>query len=144
YRLGLAGLLSLALTFGGCPPTTPPDNGGSDNGSTGNGGGTGSGGSSLGNGSTDGNNGPPKPGGGGGDGGQTTTSAPVIADIPDGTIGTGQSYTGPTPTITANSAAVIWTLVAGPSDLAIASDTGIVTWARASTGTYNIQIKATG
>ncbi len=53
--------------------------------------------------------------------------APSIGEIPDDSIAEGDTYTGPTPTVT-GTAPMTWSLVDWPSGMTIDPATGVVTW----------------
>lgn len=74
---------------------------------------------------------------------QTGTTAPLIADIADATITIGQSYTGPTPTLTQGTAPITWSLVQGPSGMTIDANTGVASWPSPTTGSSTVTIRAT-
>jgi hypothetical protein len=69
---------------------------------------------------------------------------PVIGQIADANVTAGQTYTGPTPTVTGTQP-VSWSLVASPSDMTINSSTGVVTWSAPTTvgSPHTITIRAT-
>ncbi len=53
---------------------------------------------------------------------------PAIADIDDDTIPEGDPYTGPTPTLTAGTLPVTWSLVNPPVGMTIDPGTGVIAW----------------
>lgn len=68
---------------------------------------------------------------------------PTIAPIGDATITKGQTYVGPTPTLTDGTPPVQWSLVGGPADLAVNPTTGVVTWSGSPVaGVHEITIRA--
>ncbi|MFH0982071.1 MAG: putative Ig domain-containing protein [Planctomycetota bacterium] len=77
-----------------------------------------------------------------------TESAPVIAPLADEVVLCGMSYTGPTPVITEPACMnpiINWSLDAGPPDMTIHHDTGVVAWPEPvpSAAPYTITIRAT-
>jgi hypothetical protein len=69
---------------------------------------------------------------------------PVVNSVPDGQVTAGQTYTGPTPSLSQGSLPVTWSLVTFPSGMTIDSGTGVVTWPNAgSAGSqYTVRIRA--
>ncbi|MEP0841894.1 MAG: hypothetical protein HRF43_04200, partial [Phycisphaerae bacterium] len=55
-------------------------------------------------------------------------SAPVIAEIADGTFEIGSSYVGPQPVLTQGTPPVAWSIVTAPDGTQIDVNTGVVTW----------------
>jgi len=70
--------------------------------------------------------------------------APYIEPIPDDSVSLGNTYTGPTPVLVEGMLPVTWTLVAGPTGMAIEASTGIVSWANATAegSPHTIKIRA--
>lgn len=75
----------------------------------------------------------------------TVIPAPVIADIPDGSVPEGSAYTGPVPQLSQGTGSMAWSLVAGPAGMTIDGNTGVVSWAKAvaDDGPHTITIRAT-
>ncbi len=71
-------------------------------------------------------------------------TAPSIAAIADATVQAPNAYTGPTPSLTAGSLPVTWSLVAGPEGMTIDGTTGVVSWPTSSDADtpYTITIRA--
>jgi WD40 repeat protein len=69
--------------------------------------------------------------------------APVIAEIPDGSVSVGDAYTGPTPVMVQGVQPITWSLVTGPQDMTIDSGTGVVSWPSAVEGVTTVTIRAT-
>ncbi|MCB2185313.1 MAG: discoidin domain-containing protein [Deltaproteobacteria bacterium] len=59
----------------------------------------------------------------------TAPVAPVIAAIGDASLTASDPYTGPTPSLTAGSEPITWSLTAGPAGMSIDAVTGVVSWA---------------
>jgi WD40 repeat protein len=69
--------------------------------------------------------------------------APVIAEIPDGSVSVGDPYTGPTPAMVQGVQPISWSLVTGPTGMTIDAGTGVVSWATAVEGVTTVTIRAT-
>ena len=74
----------------------------------------------------------------------TPIEAPIIADIVGGTGQTGQAYTQ-TPTLAGGDPADEWELVAGPNDLTVNPNTGVVSWTPSTAvgSPFSVTIRAT-
>ncbi len=69
--------------------------------------------------------------------------APVLADIPDGSVTKGKAYFGPAPSLVDGTLPVTWTLVSGPVGMTISGTTGRVIWAGSPiAGPHTITIRA--
>lgn len=74
-------------------------------------------------------------------------ASPLIAPIPDHNVPCRQSYTGPTPVLTATACMApinLWSLIDGPPGMTINSNSGVVSWPDppTSAGTHLIVIQA--
>ncbi|HEV59138.1 MAG TPA: hypothetical protein ENN87_16840, partial [Phycisphaerales bacterium] len=69
---------------------------------------------------------------------------PILEDPASHTIGTGQSYTGPTPVLAQGGEPITYSLVTGPAGMVIDEATGIVTWGvpETSGSPYTVTIRA--
>lgn len=70
---------------------------------------------------------------------------PVINPIANASVLEGVLYTGPTPTLSLGTLPVVWSLVGGPTGMAITTATGVVTWDAPSVvaSPYTVVIRAT-
>ncbi len=77
--------------------------------------------------------------------GTEIVDAPVIASISDHTIQEGSSYTGPTPTLTAGTQPITYSLITYPNGMVIDPETGVVSWQNPTVAgsPHTITIRAT-
>ncbi|NLH17572.1 MAG: hypothetical protein GX455_13435, partial [Phycisphaerae bacterium] len=69
--------------------------------------------------------------------------APVLADIPDGSVTKGRIYFGPVPSLIDGTLPVTWTLVSAPAGMTIGATTGRVIWPSSPiAGPHTITIRA--
>ena len=77
--------------------------------------------------------------------GTEIVDAPAIASISNHTIQEGSPYTGPTPTLTAGTQPITYSLVTYPNEMTLDAETGVVSWINptVSGSPHTITIRAT-
>ena len=77
--------------------------------------------------------------------GTEIVDAPLIASISDHTIQEGSSYTGPTPTLTAGTQPITYSLITYPNGMIIDPETGVLSWQNPTVAgsPHTITIRAT-